>query len=183
MTPETKRDRIIALVHQKDALATELNQLRERERAVDAELDALIGGHSAPVAASAPPSAPAAQPKAKKATRAKAKKKAKAKVQPTAPNAEPTPTAKAKPAAKPKAAPPKPKAGAKPTTEGPTIKEKIIAALQESPAGLDVAAVAQRAYGSTGKDALRMCQANLYNLQRQMLVTHEGPIWRSTGGA
>ena len=71
MTIATSRDQVIALVRKKDEIAVELERLRDSDRAIDAELDRLIGGDRTPAAkteAAATVSAPgAAQVKASNA--------------------------------------------------------------------------------------------------------------------
>ena len=65
-----------------------------------------------------------------------------------------------------------------PASEGPTVKDKILAVLRESPAGVDVKVIAKRIYGNAEKVGVARAVGNLYKLARAKVVSHDGPNWR-----
>jgi len=174
MDTNAKRERLKAIVLEQQEVRGEIERLRVRSAQLDAELDRLLssGTTSAKTEKEAGKAAPAPARKPVRRGRAKAAK-----------NAQKGQKArKAEPARKPAAeATPKKRAPVE-KAQGPTLKEKIVAALRGAPEGLDVGVIAKEVYGSDDPINRRKCEQNLYNMARKKLVRHHGPKWQVLAG-
>ena len=179
MDIHTKRERLKAVVLEQEQVRTEIERLTLRSTDLDVQLDQLLAA-PAPTSRKAKsgtvPKAPAppAEPTGRKAKKGggrremgKTKRLQPAKASGKAKSAKATATVKPKTPAK----------------AGPTLKEKILAALRDRPEGLELGVVAKQAYGSEDTDTRRKCEQNLYNMAKQKLVRHDGPKWQVVAAA
>jgi hypothetical protein len=125
MDEKAKRERVREIVRDQDGIRSEIELLKARSHALDAELNKLL-----------------------------------------------------------KAAPPLPKTGGPSPSVRPasntvlTLKERILAALRENPAGIEAAALAKQVYGNDDKATRRRCEAYLFNLMNQNRVRRDETTWR-----